>query len=53
MKRRFQNRIAESAVTLPAVCVATTLLWWLPQGAYSTDYLLGWLLCALTAYAVI
>lgn len=53
MKRRFQNRIAESAVTLPTVCVATTLLWWLPQGAYSTDYLLGWLMCALTAYAVI
>ena len=31
----------------------TTLLWWLPQGGYSTEYLLGWLLCVLTAYVVI
>ena len=52
MKRRFQNRVAESTVTLPAACIATTLLWWLPQGGYSVEYLLGWLLCAVTAYAV-
>lgn len=40
-------------MTLPAACVLATLLWWLPQGGYSTDYLLGWLLCALTTYILI
>lgn len=53
MRRRLQNRIAESAVTLPTACVAATLLWWLPQGAYSPDYLVGWVLCALTAYVLV
>ncbi|MBQ7494606.1 MAG: hypothetical protein IJT75_02395 [Bacteroidaceae bacterium] len=53
MKRRFQNKIAESSVTLPTACVVATLLWWLPQGGYSTDYLLGWILCALTTYILI
>lgn len=40
-------------MTLPAACVLATLLWWLPQGGYSTDYLLGWILCALTTYVII
>ena len=53
MKNRLQNRIAQSSATLPTACVLTTLLWWLPQGGYSTEYLLGWLLCVLTAYVVI
>ena len=53
MKRRFQNKIAESSVTLPTACVLATLLWWLPQGGYSTDYLLGWMLCAFTTYILI
>lgn len=53
MRRRLQNKIAESSVALPIVSVGTTLLWWLPQGRYSTPYLLGWLACALTAYVLI
>lgn len=52
MRRRLQNKIAESSVTLPAACVVATLLWWLPQGGYSAEYLLGWLACALTTYLV-
>lgn len=50
MTYRLQNQLAASSVTLPAACVAATLLWWLPQGGYSTDYLLGWLACAFTTY---
>lgn len=53
MKKRLQNKIAESNVTLPTACVVATLLWWLPQGGYSTDYLWGWLACAVTAYLII
>lgn len=53
MRRRWQNKIAESSVTLPAVCVIVTLLWWLPLGSYSTAYLLGWVSCVFTAYIVI
>lgn len=49
MKRRLQNRIAESTATLPTAAVAATLLWWLPQGGYSPSYLLGWAAAALTA----
>ena len=53
MKIRLQNKIAESALTLPITCVVTALLWWLPQGGYSLEYLLGLLTCALTAFLVI
>ena len=53
MKRRWQNKIAESSATLPVACVVTTLLWWLPQATYSTDYLLGLAACALTTYVII
>ena len=53
MKRRLQNKVAESSVTLPTACVVATLLWWMPQGAYSTDYLLGWITCAVTTYILI
>lgn len=48
MRRRLQNRIAESSATLPTVCVVATLLWWLPTGGYTTPLLLGWLACAVT-----
>lgn len=48
MKRRLQNKIAESSATFPMACAVATLLWWLPQGAFSWDYLYGWLACALT-----
>lgn len=40
-------------MTLPTACVAATLLWWLPQGGYSTEYLLGWVACALTTYIIL
>ena len=53
MKRRLQNKVAESAWTLPAASVIATLLWWLPQGHYSTDYLLGWIVCAVTTFLVL
>jgi len=53
LRQRLQNKIAESSVTLPAACVIATLLWWMPQGGYSAEYLLGWLVCALTTYLVI
>lgn len=50
MKRRFQNRLAESNITLPAACVVATLLWWLPQGTYSTAYMHAWLACTALTY---
>ncbi len=50
--RRWQNRMAESTATLPTMCVVATLLWWLPQGSYSTDYLFGWMSSALTTYLI-
>ena len=50
---RWQNRIAESSATLPTACVVATLLWWQPQGGYSTAYLLSWLTCALTTYLIL
>ena len=49
MKRRLQNRISESSATLPVACVIATLLWWLPLGFFSWDFMLGWIACALTA----
>lgn len=52
MKRRLQNKIAESSATLPVACIITTLLWWLPLGAFSRDYLFGWLACALTTFVL-
>ncbi len=33
--------------------MVATLLWWLPQGGYSTEYLLGWVAVALTTYIII
>ncbi len=45
--------MSESSATLPTACVVATLLWWLPQGGYSTVYLLGWLTCALTSYIIL
>lgn len=33
--------------------MVATLLWWLPQGGYSTEYLLGWVATALTTYIII
>ncbi len=45
--------MAESSATLPTACVVATLLWWLPQGGYSTDYLLSWLTCALMTYLIL
>ena len=45
--------MAESSATLPTACVVATLLWWLPQGGYSTAYLMCWLICALTTYLLL
>ncbi len=53
MKKRLQNKIASSTLTLPTTAVIVTLLWWLPQGGYSPEYLLGWSFCALTTFVVL
>lgn len=53
MKKRLQNKIAGSSLTLPTTAVVVTLLWWLPQGGYSQEYLLGWLFCAMTTFVVL
>ena len=42
MRRRLQNRIAESTLTLPLAAVVATLLWWLPQGGYTAMALRSW-----------
>ena len=53
MKRRLQNRIAESALTLPIAAVLATLLWWLPLGGYASSYLHAWIAAAALSYFVI
>lgn len=52
MKQRLQNKVAGSTLTLPISCVLTTVMWWLPWRGYSTELLVGWLLCVLTAYVL-
>ena len=52
MERRLQNKVAESSATLPGACVLTIILWWFPQAGFSLDYLLGLLVCFMTAYVV-
>lgn len=47
---RFQNKVAESSVTMPVCVVLATLLWWWPQRAFALENLLGWVLCAVTTY---
>lgn len=49
---RLQNHISESVLTLPFCALLTTLLWWWPKGEYSLEYLLGWGVCALSAYVL-
>lgn len=53
VNRRFQNKIAESGLTLPIACIVATLLWWLPDKDFSVRYMAGWVLCALTTYIII
>lgn len=52
-RRRFQNRVVESIFTLPVCAVFAAVMWWWPKGSFSIDYLLGLLLCALTAYVIL
>ncbi len=52
-RRRLQNKVAESSITLPAAAVLAALLWWLPQGSYSNEALAGWAVYALTTYVLI
>lgn len=53
MRLFWHNRIARSSALLPVAAVTTTLLWWLPQGAYSLPYLLGWMVCAVAMFFII
>lgn len=48
MKRRLQNKIAGSTLTLPVVGCAATLLWWWPSWDLTVDGAVSWLLCAFT-----
>lgn len=50
MKRRLQNRIAESSATLPVGFIVMTLLWWWPQHGDLWPQLGGWLTCIVTTY---
>lgn len=52
-RRRFQNRVVESIFILPVSAVLAAVMWWWPKGSFSMDYLLGLLLCALTAYVLL
>lgn len=52
-QRRFQNRVVESVFTLPVSVVLAALMWWWPQGSFSTVYLQGLLLCFLVAYVIL
>lgn len=47
---KFQNKVAESEVTLPFCCLLATILWWWPQQSFALDNILGWVLCAITTY---
>lgn len=47
---RFQNHIAESTLTLPVCAVLATFLWWWPSRVFDMKHVVGWLVCALTAY---
>lgn len=49
-RNRFQNQVAESPVTLPVCAALATILWWWPQQAFTPDNIIGWALCAFTAY---
>lgn len=53
MRPFWHNRIARSSALLPVAAVVTTLLWWLPQGAYSLPYLIGWGVCAVAMFFII
>lgn len=50
IRNRFQNKVAESSVTLPVCAVLATILWWWPQQAFATSNIIGWSLCAFTTY---
>ncbi|MBR0272961.1 MAG: hypothetical protein IJQ59_02590 [Bacteroidaceae bacterium] len=50
MKRRLQNKIAESTATLPVAFIIMTALWWWPQHGDLIPLLLGWLTCVATTY---
>ncbi len=52
-RRRLQNKISQSSITLPLACVAVTLLWWLPQGVYTTSTMMGWIAAAVTTIILI
>lgn len=49
-KNRFQNKVAESSATMPICAVLATILWWWPQQSFAISNIIGWVLCALTAY---
>ncbi len=50
-RKRFQNKVAASGVTLPAAAVLATLSWWV-HGEADSHLWGGWLLCAVTTAIV-
>ena len=48
-RTRLQNKVATSFFTFPAAVMVSTLLWW-SGGVFSTELLLSWVLCGITAY---
>ena len=59
-KSRFQNRVAESNLTLPVCALLTTVLWcWWPNFMHDAflikhyELIIGWALCALTTYVLL
>jgi hypothetical protein len=47
---KFQNKVAESEVTMPLCAVLATILWWWPQQSFALSNILGWLVCVFTTY---
>ena len=47
---KFQNKVAESAATMPVCAVLATILWWWPQQSFALSNILGFVLCAFTTY---
>ncbi len=47
-KKRFQNKVATSGLTLPVAALVATILWW-GEGTFTLNQLWGWMLCGVNA----